>query len=91
MKKDGRALPDARPDGGCPFLDESGKRCTVYEDRPFGCRTFFCHRRRGPTREPAAAVQALLVRLERVAQAAFPEAQGPKQISEWYRSEKGKG
>src|SRR5205823_5208735 len=33
-----------RADGGCPFLDAAGARCTVYADRPLGCRTFFCGR-----------------------------------------------
>src|SRR3954452_7429841 len=37
-------LPAARADGGCPFLDSSGLRCSVYASRPFGCRTFFCSR-----------------------------------------------
>jgi hypothetical protein len=33
----------------CPLLGRDG-RCTVYEARPFGCRTFFCARGVGPTR-----------------------------------------
>lgn len=27
----------------CPLLDSTGK-CSVYADRPFGCRTYFCSR-----------------------------------------------
>ena len=27
----------------CPMLDRSG-RCSIYRDRPLGCRTFFCSR-----------------------------------------------
>ena len=84
LKKDGRALPPARTDGGCPFLDSAGLRCTVYADRPFGCRTYFCERRVGPSREPAARVAELLLRLEAVAQRTFPEAQGPRPLSEWH-------
>ena len=30
-------------EGRCPLLDATG-RCSVYADRPFGCRTFFCER-----------------------------------------------
>lgn len=60
LQQEGRALPPPREDGGCPFLDAAGLRCTVYADRPFGCRTFFCHRRMGPVREPAEKVHALL-------------------------------
>ncbi len=63
LAADGRGIPPAREDGACPLLDASGKRCTVYEDRPFGCRTFFCARRTGPAREPVARVNALLERL----------------------------
>ncbi|MCA2977070.1 MAG: YkgJ family cysteine cluster protein [Myxococcaceae bacterium] len=55
-----RPLPPARADGGCPFLDAAGRRCTVYEDRPFGCRTFFCHRVTGPSKPPADTTNALL-------------------------------
>src|ERR1043165_5761472 len=27
----------------CPLLNQSG-RCSIYRDRPLGCRTFFCSR-----------------------------------------------
>ena len=39
------------PDGACPLLDGAG-RCTVYAERPFGCRSFFCDRALGPERRP---------------------------------------
>ncbi len=57
-------VPPARADGGCAFLDADGKRCTVYEARPFGCRTFFCHRILGPAAVPSAPTEALLERLK---------------------------
>src|SRR5581483_7337115 len=40
-----RALPIAgtAAERTCPFLDGSG-RCSVYDSRPFGCRTFYCDR-----------------------------------------------
>ena len=41
-----RALPialGAARERVCPLLEISG-RCSVYESRPFGCRTFFCER-----------------------------------------------
>jgi Fe-S-cluster containining protein len=38
-------------DGACPLLSREG-RCTVYADRPFGCRTYFCDKGLGPTRRP---------------------------------------
>jgi hypothetical protein len=80
----GRPLPPPRADGGCPWLDASGKRCGVYADRPFGCRTFFCSRIRGPSRQPAEAVDTLLRRLERVSQRLMPSLSGPRPLLEWH-------
>jgi uncharacterized protein len=80
----GRRLPPPRADGGCPFLDARGLRCTVYADRPFGCRTFFCSRIRGPSRQPAEEVTRLLVRLERISLQVMPELKGPRPLLEWY-------
>ena len=77
-------LPPPREDGGCPYLDAAGKRCTVYADRPFGCRTFFCERIRGPARQPADTVTALLIRLERVSERILPSLTGPRPILEWH-------
>ncbi|HVJ90372.1 MAG TPA: hypothetical protein VM580_11270 [Labilithrix sp.] len=36
----------------CALLGDNG-RCLVYASRPFGCRTFFCERARGPAFERA--------------------------------------
>jgi uncharacterized protein len=80
----GGRLPSSRPDGSCPFLDAAGQRCTVYAHRPFGCRTFFCHRVRGPGREPVEAVAALLERLERVARTLDPDCTAPRPIRDWH-------
>ena len=77
-------LPPPRKDGGCPYLDAEGKRCTVYADRPFGCRTFFCERIRGPARQPADTVNALLVRLERISQRLLPSLTGPRPLLDWH-------
>ena len=80
----GGVLPPPRDDGGCPFLDGSGARCSVYADRPFGCRTFFCSRMTGPREHPRDEVIALSKRLERVAQALDEDAEGPKPLLTWY-------
>jgi Fe-S-cluster containining protein len=77
-------LPPPRADGGCPYLDAAGLRCTVYADRPFGCRTFFCERIRGPARQPADTVDALLRRLEAVSQRVLPSLTGPRPLLEWH-------
>ena len=41
-----KVLPDRR-DGACPLLRADGA-CTIYHDRPFGCRTHFCATAGGP-------------------------------------------
>src|SRR5262249_17507558 len=53
-----RPLPRSRSrrlnvvdEGRCPLLDDAG-RCSLYGERPFGCRTYFCSRASGPTRRP---------------------------------------
>ncbi len=38
-----RSLPVVRDERACPLLGADG-RCTIYADRPFGCRTFWCER-----------------------------------------------
>lgn len=74
LRRQGRAWPAARPDGACAFLDASGLRCSVYPDRPFGCRTFFCER--GTGRAPAtSAVHALSARLTRASDELEPEGE----------------
>lgn len=51
-----RALPlttDAEKERMCPLLSREGK-CSVYADRPLGCRTFYCSRATrgaGPARD----------------------------------------
>ena len=55
-----RSLPTVSPSGEderrCALLSDEGK-CLVYAARPFGCRTFFCERARGPAGEPARAMR----------------------------------
>lgn len=82
LRREGRSLPPPRADGACPFLDAAGKRCTIYEDRPLGCRTYFCHRITGPAKVPAEATNALLERLAAANIAADSEAV-PRSLLEW--------
>jgi Fe-S-cluster containining protein len=79
-----RPLPPARADGGCPFLDEAGKRCTVYASRPLGCRTYFCHRIEGPAKLPKDETNALLERLKALNLAVDDEAE-PRSILDWHQ------
>jgi len=83
LEKAKRPLPPLRADGGCPFLDAAGQRCTVYEDRPLGCRTFFCHRIEGPAKLPADETNALLERLKGLNLATDDEAE-PRSILDWF-------
>jgi Fe-S-cluster containining protein len=83
LKEAKRPLPAARADGACPFLDESGQRCTVYEARPLGCRTFFCGRITGPNKLPKDETNALLERLKALNLAADDEAE-PRSILDWH-------
>ena len=82
-----RALPEPRADGGCPFLDASGKRCTVYAARPLGCRTYFCHRVRGPGDAPVEKMNALLERLHRL-HLELDGQEVPRTLTEWYEKER---
>lgn len=82
-----KTLPPPRADGGCPFLDAAGKRCTVYEDRPLGCRTFFCHRIRGPAELPGDTTNALFDRLRALNLALDDEAQ-VRSLPQWYEAER---
>lgn len=55
LARNKRALPmmlDEEHERVCPLLDR-GQRCSVYAQRPLGCRTFYCNkatRGAGPTR-----------------------------------------
>lgn len=42
-----KSLPESK-DGACPLLDPLTRRCLIYQDRPFGCRTHFCAPAGGP-------------------------------------------
>lgn len=41
VRASGRKKLALREDGACPCLGKGG-RCTIYDHRPFGCRTHFC-------------------------------------------------
>jgi uncharacterized protein len=64
LRATGRTRPPERTDGACPLLDPATSRCLVYQDRPFGCRTHFCHAAGGPY--PRRPVLDLIRRLETI-------------------------
>lgn len=84
LRRQGRELPAPREDGGCPFLDQGGRRCTVYAARPLGCRTFFCRRVKGPPSQPVAEMNALLERLHAAHLAREADAV-PRSLLDWTR------
>ena len=60
VRASGRKEMPAAPEGACPLLGRDGK-CTIYEHRPFGCRTHFCASAGGmvPTKEVVDLIQRL--------------------------------
>lgn len=77
----GRAMPPPREDGACRLLSDDGLRCSIYADRPFGCRTFFCSRVHGPRRFPESELHQLTARLTRVSDERDPGAH-PRPLTE---------
>ena len=79
----------------CALLSDEGK-CLVYSSRPFGCRTFFCERGRGPAGEPArSGPKAEIARLGRAIadlSARFaPGDAGPRPLSKVTAAWDGRG
>ncbi len=60
----GRKELPVRTDGACPLLHPRTGKCTIYAERPFGCRTHFCPGAGGPYAR--AEVVDLIRRLEKV-------------------------
>jgi Fe-S-cluster containining protein len=61
VRKSGRTQLKPHRDGACPLLN-SVERCSVYDHRPFGCRTHFCEAAGGMY--PRKHVSDLIQRLE---------------------------
>lgn len=69
----------------CTLLSDEG-RCLAYGARPFGCRTFFCERARGPAGEdarslPRKQIAELARRIADLSARAFPGDAGPRPLS----------
>ena len=61
-----KSLPETdHPDGRCPLLCEDGG-CTIYDSRPFGCRTHFCQAAGGQI--PRSLVKQQIRALEEIAE-----------------------
>ena len=57
VARDAANSPD-RDARRCPLLSAEG-RCRIYASRPFGCRTYFCHRVSGPGKLPRKEILQL--------------------------------
>ena len=64
----GGRLPRQSEEGECPLLLADGG-CSIYEDRPFGCRTFFCDDATLPSGNRRREVDALAKRLRSLSEA----------------------
>jgi Fe-S-cluster containining protein len=71
-----RRLPLAEGLRTCPLLSPAG-RCTIYEARPLGCRTFFCEGH-GPAHAPRKALLELGRRVAALSARAFPRSEGAR-------------
>jgi hypothetical protein len=83
LAKKKRALPltdEASSERMCPLLDHGG-RCSIYEDRPLGCRTFYCQRAQliaAPTRQQ---LKAVVRRLQDLAARHAPNGDKPRALT----------
>lgn len=68
MRRGGK-LPRGGGEGDCPLLLADGG-CSIYADRPFGCRTFFCRDAMLPSGPMRREVDALAKRLRTASEAA---------------------
>ncbi len=75
-----KRLPLASDSRRCAFLS-GDNRCRIYASRPFGCRTYFCHRVVGPGKLPRAEIQALSRRVTALAERTFPRDPMPRPLS----------
>lgn len=70
----------------CALLGDDG-RCLVYASRPFGCRTFFCERARGPVGEladsglPRGAIADVAREIAALSARFAPADPGPRPLS----------
>jgi Fe-S-cluster containining protein len=82
-----RALPMATTAAAeriCPFLDAFG-RCSVYESRPLGCRTFYCNRATVTDRTRGAEQREFVNRLRDIASRHEPGGDAPRPLSRVFR------
>lgn len=80
-----RALPladasDASKERICPLLDQNA-RCSIYADRPLGCRTFYCQRADVPSPPSRRELQDVVRRLQDLAARFAPDGDKPRALT----------
>lgn len=87
VRAQGRKLPPPPSDRDrtCPLLGPD-LRCTIYESRPLGCRTYYCDRHTGPGPVPRAALSALVAPLRALAEELVPADPAARPLSSWLRT-----
>jgi Fe-S-cluster containining protein len=78
-----RALPitqEGERERMCPLLDRQS-RCSVYEARPLGCRTFYCSRATLPHEPSRQELAAIVRRLQELASAHETDGDRPRALS----------
>ena len=77
-----RALPlHARADERtCPLLERSG-RCSVYDARPLGCRTYYCERAQLLSTPKRDELRAIVRRLQAIALRHQPQGDRPQALT----------
>ncbi len=80
----GGRMPAAREDGGCRLLAADGRSCSIYQKRPFGCRTFGCELASGSGRPERERLRVLTRELTELAERFDPQDGGPRPISRFF-------
>jgi Fe-S-cluster containining protein len=78
-----RALPitdDGERERVCPLLDQKS-RCSVYESRPLGCRTFYCARATLPRQPSRSELAAVVRKLQELAAQHERDGERPRALS----------
>jgi Fe-S-cluster containining protein len=76
----GPTSSDAARERACPLLLSAG-RCSVYEARPLGCRTFFCERAQLAQPVDRRALRETVRRLQELAVRHAPSGDRPRALS----------
>lgn len=79
-----RALPitsaHSESERVCPLLDRAG-HCSIYQDRPLGCRTFYCARAQLVVAPARGELKTMVRRLQDLAARHAPSGDKPRALT----------